>query len=453
VAAAASILIAVVILGTAVQMLLDRHLHEALDTTLRNRAAEIARLNASAPTLLKSASVLEASVGPNPLEVEVVNRRGAIVTRSPSLGGSTIPAGALVRAALSGGRAGYENGRVGDQEARIYVAPLADFGGPASGGAVIVAASTEPVSSTLAESRALILLSALAAAVLVVPIAFLLAGRALVPLRRLAEGAEAIEQRGDPAMRLAAGSLDGRVPDEVGRLADTLNRMLSALESARDLERRFIADASHELRNPLAALRGNADYLARNGADPQALGDLRSDAERLTRLVEELLALAREDATELPQQEVRLDEVASAAADGQVRVRVADPGWVRGDRPSLERALLNLVSNARRHGPAGEPIEVEVSRHRDRVLLSVVDRGPGIPADQLELASRRFWRGAGVSGEDGSGLGLALVKATAERHGGRLAIEGSRFTIELPALTRISEPTATTPAEPSEGHQ
>ncbi len=452
-AAAASILVAVVILGTAVQMLLDRHLHQALDTTLRNRAAEIARLNASAPALLRSPSVIEASVGPNPLEVEVVDRRGAIVTRSPSLGGATIPARALVRAALGGGRAGYADGRVGDQAVRIYVAPLAEFGGPASGGAVIVAASTEPVSSTLAESRALILLSALAAAVLVVPIAFLLAGRALVPLRRLAEGAEAIEQRGDPAMRLAAASPDGRVPDEVGRLADTLNRMLSALDAARDLERRFIADASHELRNPLAALRGNADYLARNGADPQALDDLRSDAERLARLVDELLALAREDATELPQQELRLDEVAATVADERVRVLARDPGWVRGDRPSLERALANLVSNARRHGPTGEPIEVEVCRHGDRVLLSVVDRGPGIHTDQLELATRRFWRGAGVSGEEGSGLGLALVKAAAERHGGRLVIEGSRFTIELPALTRISEPAATTPVEPSEGHE
>src|SRR5205085_7298636 len=134
------------------------------------------------------------------------------------------------------------------------------------------------------------------------------------------------ERRGDPALRLPGAGADDDTPDEVARLADTLNRMLAALERAREGERRFVADASHELRNPLAALRGNAEYLARHGGDQAALDDLRDDAERLSRLVDELLQLAREDAAGLPDQPVRLGDLALAAAGGRVSARVDDPG-------------------------------------------------------------------------------------------------------------------------------
>ncbi|MGZ4246601.1 MAG: sensor histidine kinase [Solirubrobacteraceae bacterium] len=443
VAAAASIVAAVILLGAAVQLLLDRHLHAALDRTLRQQAAAIARLGASAPALLTSPGVVEASVGPRSLDVEVVDRHGQIVARSLALGGATLPAGPLLSAAVAHGRSGYTDGMVGGRPFRIYVAPLADLGGPASGGAVIVGATTEDIRSTLSESRALIILSAIAAAGLVVPIAFVLTGRALRPLRRLAEGAEVIEARGDPSLRLPETG-DRRTPDEVERLAETLNQMLSALERSRDAERRFVADASHELRNPLTALRGNAAYLARNGADPRVLDELRADADRLSRLVDDLLVLAREDAAAPPGDPVRLDELAAALADEHVAVRADDPGWVNGDRGALERALANLVDNARRHGPEGEPIDVTVERVADRIVVAVTDRGPGIPPELVGRATERFWRGGSARADEGSGLGLALVRATAERHGGRLVIQGSRFALELPALTQLSSSSDTT---------
>ena len=166
VAAAVSILVAVAVLGVAVQLLLARHLHNALDTTLRERAAGIARLSASAPALVRSQAVLEQSIGVEPLDVEVVNRHGTPVSRSLSLGGSTLPADGLLRRAIASGRTGYANGTVSGEPVRVFVAPLADLGGPASGGAVIVASSTAAVTDTLSDSRAVIILSGLAAALL-----------------------------------------------------------------------------------------------------------------------------------------------------------------------------------------------------------------------------------------------------------------------------------------------
>jgi signal transduction histidine kinase len=430
-AATVSIVAAVVVLGAAVQVLLSRHLHQALDGTLRDRAAQVAQLAATAPALLTSPPVLEASVEARRLEVEVVDRHGR------KLAGTTLPGGMLARRAIRGGRGVYGDGTLAGERLRLYAAPLAALGGPASGGAVVVASSTDEVDSTLHESRTLIVACAFAAALLVAPIAFVLTGRALRPLQALAEGAEVIERRGDPSLRLPAAD-GGRTPDEVARLAETLNRMLAALERSREGERRFVADASHELRNPLAALRGNAEYLARHGADREALADLQADAERLSRLVDELLALAREDAAAVPDTEVRLDALALAAAGGRVRAATPDPGLVRGDEQALERAVGNLIENALAHGPEDGPVEVTVTHAGDEVRLTVTDTGPGIPPGQVEAATTRFWRGEDARARPGSGLGLALVRATAERHGGRLEIAGPRIAIVLPALRRLS---------------
>src|SRR5207244_5375984 len=129
--------------------------------------------------------------------------------------------------------------------------------------------------------------------------------------------------------------------DEVGRLAETLNAMLASLERSRDVERRFLADASHELRTPLTALRGNVAYLTRHGATKEVLADLEHDAARLARLADDLLALSREEAAAAPRGDVRLDTLAEDAArrDDRVDVVAPAPVTVRGDAPSLERAL------------------------------------------------------------------------------------------------------------------
>jgi two-component system OmpR family sensor kinase len=434
VAAAAAILLAVVLAGFATDVLVSRHLHRSLDTTLRQRAAEIARLAASAPAVLTTPGALDSPLGGTQLSVEVVDRRGRILARSLSLGGRVLPAEPMLTRAISRGRSGYTNLDSGGERLRAYVAPLAEVGGTAAGGAVVVAASTHDLEETMDSLRLFLVGGGIVAAILAGVAVALLMRRALRPLERLVEAAAEVERTGDPRRRLP----QPESRDEVGRLAETLNGMLASLERARDAERRFLADASHELRTPLTALRGNVAYLARHGAAPDVVAELEADAERLARLADDLLALSREESAEPPTETVRLDElVRAAAAAPQVDADAPQPVAVLGDRAALERALTNLVQNAERYGPPGGRIEVAAEQANGRARLTVGDEGRGPAAEDAERAFGRFWRGRHDA--SGSGLGLAIVRATAERHGGRAYVDGSRFTIELPALRDLSE--------------
>jgi signal transduction histidine kinase len=350
-----------------------------------------------------------------------------------------LPTGPLVQSAIGRGRTGYADTKLGGEELRVYTAPLPQFGGAASGGAVVVGASTRDLQETLASLHLFVLVSGVIAAALAALAVALLLRRALRPLGRLAAAAAEIERTGDSRRRLP----EPNSTDEIGQLASTLNAMLISLERAREAERRFLADASHELRTPLTALRGNVAYLARRGATPELVADLAHDAERLARLADDLLVVSREEAESAPDEIVRLDELAAAASDDGIDVVAPEPVAVRGDRAALERALANLVENARRHGPEAGRVAITAERADGVARVSVSDEGPGLEPADAERAFERFWRGS--QDGHGSGLGLAIVRAIAERHGGRAYAQGSRFTIELPALKDFSESPGRTP--------
>jgi signal transduction histidine kinase len=320
--------------------------------------------------------------------------------------------GAFARDAINGNTSRYRTVRFGGDELRVYAAPLANVSG---GGAVLVAASTADLSNTISTLHGLTVIAALLAAGVGAAAAALLMRGALQPLVRLDRAAGEIGRTGDASRRLP----DPHGADEVGRLAATLNAMLDSLERARESERRFLADASHELRTPLTALRGNVAHLARHGATPALVADLEADAERLARLADDLLTLSREEAAEPPRDDVRLDALARAAGADEVD---AESVTVAGDRAALERALSNLVENARRHGRGA--VTITVRAEGDRALVTVADEGQGVHLLDRERVFERFYG-------DGSGLGLAIVRATAERHGGRAYVDGTRFTIEL----------------------
>ena len=454
-AAGVAIVVGVVLLGVAVLARLDNQLRGDLDRTLRQRAVEVARLSASTPKLLTAPGALEGRLGGSTLFVQVVDRRGRLVARSGGLGGRVLPQGAAARAALHERRAGYGDDKLGADPIHVYAAPLGELGqGAAAGGAVIVAGTTSDIGDTLATTRRFVVVGAIAATLLAVALATVLAGRALRPLRQLSSGARAIERTGDASRRLAVPA----ARDEVGDLAKTLNAMLASLERAREAERRFVGDASHELRTPLTALRGNAAYVARHGADPGALADLEADAARLSAMLDDLLALAREDAAAAaPSEPVDLVAVArdAAAADPGANAVLApgpDEVMVLGERAALERAAGNLVRNARKHGPPAGRITIAVARERGRARLSVTDEGKGLDPSAAARAFERFWRGPSAAGE-GSGLGLAIARSIAERHDGRVDVEGARFTIDLPALTDLSNPARRTPDVPEIDHQ
>ena len=265
-AAALSILVALAVLGSTLVVLLGRQLHDELDRALRTRATEVAQLVATTPALVTQPGALEAPLGGQQLFVEVLDRHQRIVARSSALGAKVLSVPDAQRQALAGHSA-RTSVRLGETPLRVLAAPLPAGSGTAAGGVVLVAASTRSIDATIAEARRLLVLSALAAALVAGLVAAGLARRALQPLSRLSAGVREITRTSDPTRRLP----EPATGDELSELAGTLNTMLGALAQARERERRFVADASHELRTPLTALRGNAEHIARHGADPEAL--------------------------------------------------------------------------------------------------------------------------------------------------------------------------------------
>ena len=429
VAAIAAVLVAVLILGIGARIVVGSRLHSSLDESLHQRAAEVARLSVSAPAVLTAPGALESPISGRQLSVEVLDRKQAIIARSLALGAKLLPRGPEIGAALAG-RSGFADGDLDGEPIRIYAAPIAEAGGPAAGGVVLVAAGTSDIDDTLHELGLLFLLCGAAAVLVGGLAAALLTRRSTRPLRQLSSSAAAIEETGDAARRLAAPA----APEEVSDLAGTLNSMLAALEAARERERRFLADASHELRTPLTALIGNVEYLARHGADAELVADLRSDADRLRRLVEDLLVLERESAAGSPERRIRLDRAIAELGEGDPNLvtRVEGEATVVADPDALERSLRNLLENAAIHGPAGGHVEIALTVADGTAAVAVTDAGPGFAPGTEEAAFERFWRGETARERPGTGIGLAIVKATAERHGGSVSAKGATVTLRLP---------------------
>jgi heavy metal sensor kinase len=296
----------------------------------------------------------------------------------------------------------------------------------------------------------------------VVPIALLLAGlggwalahRSLAPVVAMVERAR----------RLGAEDLSGRLPvanprDELGRLAETFNALLGRLESSMQQQRRFMADASHELRTPITTTRTAANVALqqqhRNEDEYRhALAVIEQQATRLSRIVDDLFTLTRADAGTYPvrNQPMYLDEVvgdvvAAARILGSTRnVRIdlssSGPAWFVGDEELIRRMVLNLLHNAVHHSPAETVVRVEVGTIAHGYAIVVADQGPGIPPEHQPHIFERFYRvdaSRGRGGRDGgAGLGLALVRWVAELHSGTITLTsssdtGSIFTVELPS--------------------
>jgi signal transduction histidine kinase len=441
-AAALSVVLAVAFLAVCAQILVAHQLHASLDRSLRRRATDVARLSVSAPALLTAPGALESPVAGRQLSVEVLDRRGRFLARSLTLGAKLLPDTRVASEALRRGRGGFADVRLGSEPMRLYAAPLPEDGGPAAGGAVLVASSTTDIDETLNRLGLLLLLSGLLAAGVGGAAAAVLTRRGLGPLARVSSAAAEIERTGDASRRLPDPHADGEVAD----LTRTLNQMLAALDAARLRERRFLADASHELRTPVTSLAGNVEFVARHGVNPEVLADLQLDTERLQRLVGDLLALERESAGLAPEREVRLDAIVADAAAGRAAARVSAcvPVTVRGEPDALRRALDNLLDNAEVHGPRGGEVTVSLTLTAGMAALAVRDEGPGVDPADLEHAFERFWRAPDAAGRPGSGLGLAIVRATAVRHGGSVTVDGSTVTVVLPAT--VSEEAVRDPA-------
>jgi signal transduction histidine kinase len=284
---------------------------------------------------------------------------------------------------------------------------------------------------------------------------WLLARAALRPIDRLAQAAQDIGAAQDFARRVPH-----RGPrDEVGRLAITFNEMLERLHAAYErlnaalaAQRRFVADASHELRTPLTSIRGNIGFLRRvedmEPADREAaLADLTSETERMSRLVNDLLTLARADSGQhLPKTTVQLlplvREVARQArflGDGEVEVSVdqVDEASLQGDSDHLKQLLLILADNAVKFSLPGGRVSLAARRQNGRLRLEVADSGVGIRSEDLARIFERFYRADPARSPGGAGLGLAIARWIVQEHDGSISVQsmpgqGSLFTVDLP---------------------
>lgn len=276
-------------------------------------------------------------------------------------------------------------------------------------------------------------------------------GHALQPLQRLAK---AVKARRVNALEPLA---DEKLPDEVQPLVGSLNDLLGRLTAALERERAFMADAAHELRTPLTALHLQLGALARAGTEPeraQAMIRLAEGVQRAIRLVEQMLALARQEPRAEPvRTRFALDELAREVvaelvplADARqidLGISESQPVFVRGERDAVATLIRNLVDNAVRYTPAEGRVDVSVewsAAQPAQALIRVIDNGPGIVRGERERVFDRFYRQPGT-GSPGSGLGLAIVKAIATAHGATVELgegeagHGLAVTVSFPAAT------------------
>ncbi len=331
---------------------------------------------------------------------------------------------------------------------RAYALPLTAASGPVS--ILIVSRSVGEMQTTL--QHTLLLLALVSAVLLVVGaiLAYWLAGRALRPVRTIAGLARSISER-DLHRRV-----DVKVPpDELGELVDTFNSMLSRLEASFDSLGRFTADASHELRAPLALMRSELEgALSRNRSGEEyrrVLLALHGEVDHLSRLADHLLLLARADAGALQPDREPIDmadflhesaarwENIAGTRGSRIEVSAPASGVVAGDPRLIRRVLDNLLDNALRHAPAGTAVSLRGYPADGGWNLEVADRGPGVPAERRGQLFARFAKSDTARTRDGTGagLGLALSSAIAKAHGGTLELlpdtgQGAVFCLHLP---------------------
>jgi two-component system OmpR family sensor kinase len=377
---------------------------------------------------------------------------GEILGRSLDLSSTSLPLSEAGLQSTRNGSGWFETAQVQDQPLLIYSAPYTT-----QDGATQIVQIAFPISQPQ-QSLNTLRLALLAGSSLAIIAAFVagwvLAGTALRPIHRITQTARAIGAEHNFSRRV-----DHPGPaDEVGQLAVTFNDMLAELEAAYhqledalESQKRFVADASHELRTPLTTVRGNIELLRREppvapAERSEILVDTSDEVDRLIRLVNQLLLLARADSGKAVQREMLpvqllLDDVCRQARllapESTIRL---DPGaqvWIEGNRDALKQVLLILVDNASTHSPRGATIQISAEEAGDSVAIRVRDSGPGIPPEVLPHIFERFYRGDVSRSGPGAGLGLAIAKELVEAQGGIIDVEstsgrGSTFTVSLP---------------------
>ncbi len=420
VSAALAVAAAVALASVAVYFVVRGELRDEVDASLRERAASIDRPGRG-PFREDFPRVPPPLLGGAGGYVQIVASDGSAL-RQP---GATValPVDDRTKRVAAGEEGAFlRDADISGTHVRIATVPFRD------GLALQIARPLTEVDGVLARLRWILLAVALGGIGLAALLGLAVAESALVPTRRLTDAAEEITATQDLGRRVEN---DRR--DELGRLATAFNTMLATLEGSVESQRRLVADASHELRTPLTSLRTNVEILGRTDAlsDDERrhlLHDVDTELDELSKLVADVVDLARDGEPEPFVEDVRLDLLVADAVD-RARRRAPDVRFetqldetvVRGSPERLHRAITNLLDNAAKWSPAGAPIDVCVGNG----AICVRDHGPGIAEEDLPYVFDRFYRAPAARGLPGSGLGLAIVRQVADSHGGRATAEAA----------------------------
>lgn len=433
----ATVLVALALVAGTVLLVvaLHRSLVAGLDESARQRAGDVATLVDTG----QLSDPIPVAAG-TPL-VQVVDAHDRVRAASPG-GDRLVP---ILRphdvaAVRDGAVRTVDGSRLGlSGQLRVVGEPAGTADEPQT---VLVAMALSEVESSVQVVRTAMLIGAPLLVTGFAVMCWFVVGSALRPVAALRQGAEEITAT-RPAGRLPVPAAE----DEVRRLAVTLNDMLDRLERSSARQRSFVADAAHELRSPLTAIRAQLEVARAHPGDadwPETATDALVDVERLSRLVDDLLVLARiEDGGRYPRPEsvdlgqIADDVVARTVTDVTLRRSGDDDVAVLGDVDALTRVVSNLVDNAARHARTGVTIDVR-RQPGDGVRMTVADDGPGIPAEDRTRVFERFTRLDGARSRDagGSGLGLSIVRELVRAYGGDVRLEdngpGLRAVVTLP---------------------
>src|SRR5216684_4820453 len=432
-----------VLFGGLLYSLFARGVNTNQDDALRSRAHEavVALASSSAADLAPRAPLAPADLkNSGEVFVEVLAPDGSLVYSTAQLNGSppAVPPALLNQAAAA--RDSFATETIsGGAGLRLYALPFA-------GGYVVTGQSTRVPQSNLSGIVGFLIISSVPTLLAALAASWLVAGRALRPLKVVAGAAEDIGRTRDFGRRLPVPASR----DEVAVLSASFNGMLSRLQEAYESQRRFVADASHELRTPLATIQGNAGLLAHGPpiAEPVRLAaatDIADESERMGRLVDRLLTLARADSglrLELADVDLRalmLDVTRQAAAvhaDRTFDVQVADAS-VAGDEDALRQLLWILIDNALRYSRSKISVDLEVDSGWARLMVG--DDGQGIALQERQRIFQRFYRSDESRTGQGAGLGLSIAHWITEQHGGRIIADqskagGAGLYVDLPLL-------------------
>jgi len=434
--AALAVAVAVALASVVVYAVVRDELRGQLDERLFARADEVARTPLDVTRGYEPGEFFLRV--PRPLlgapggYLQLVSSSGAVARAEHDA--VALPVDARTRAVARGDADPFfTNAEVANTRVRILTVPLRD------GVALQVSRPLSEVDDALARIETLLILIALGGIGLAAALGLFVARTAIAPVRRLTDAIETVTRTRD-----LTRTIDARGQDELSRLAASFNTMLDALEDSLRAQRQLVADASHELRTPLTSIRTNVEVLAHARRMPaeereRLLADVVEQLTEMSTLVSELVDLARGEEPAGEREPIRLDQLVEDAVERArrngrgVEFRVeAEETTVEGVRPALERAVGNLLDNAAKWSPDGEPVEVGVRGG----AVFVRDRGPGIDDADLPHVFDRFYRAAAARGMPGSGLGLAIVRQIAEAHGGRVEAEradggGTRVRLAL----------------------